>query len=330
MPEPVIILNDLCKSYGKKEVLKHLNLTVEKGEILAVIGPSGAGKSTLLRLIDGLDTGYEGKISLFSEELTRRNIHRLRDKTGLLFQKTVLFDLSVEENITLGLSYRHVARAVRKERADNALEKMNMKEYAKRNARTLSGGEGQRVAFARVLVTEPELILLDEPTANLDPLATAILEDMILEENRENNTTIIINTHDQEQALRLSTRVAVMLDGEIRQIGKPEEIMNHPADTETARFVGFQNILKADTLHGACSDGFIVIRAEDIDISNDSGRISGVVTSLHRRGAVLEIMVDAGEPVLVSYPWKDYQNQFSVGSKIFLSWDEEMAVFVQR
>lgn len=153
---------------------------------------------------------------------------------------------------------------------------------------------------------------------------------MILEENRENNTTIIINTHDQEQALRLSTRVAVMLDGEIRQIGKPEEIMNHPADTETARFVGFQNILKADTLHGACSDGFIVIRAEDIDISNDSGRISGVVTSLHRRGAVLEIMVDAGEPVLVSYPWKDYQNQFSVGSKIFLSWDEEMAVFVQR
>ncbi|MDO5846600.1 MAG: ABC transporter ATP-binding protein, partial [Methanocorpusculum sp.] len=169
MTDTVIEAVNISKTYGKKTVVKPLSFSVARGEILAVIGPSGAGKSTLIRMLDGIEPQTSGKIRIFGQEFSRKSRREIRDRMGVLFQKTVLFDRSVEANISLGLAYRHLPMEERERRTRDILAKMGMTEYAKRSGRTLSGGEGQRVAFARVLVTRPDILFLDEPTANLDP-----------------------------------------------------------------------------------------------------------------------------------------------------------------
>lgn len=343
MSELIVETHNLSKTYGKHTVLKDISLSVEQGEIVAVIGPSGAGKSTLLKLLDGLEKPTEGTVNLFSEELNKHSVRKLRSRTGMLFQKTILFDRTVEENITLGLSYRHIPAAERKKRTSELLAEINMESYAKHRGRTLSGGEGQRVAFARVLVTKPELLFLDEPTANLDPLATAALEEMILRENHAHKTTVIINTHDQAQAQRLADRVIVLIDGTIRQVGTPDDIWYHPADSAAARFVGFQNIIPCSIHDGMLSfgtakiptekkdmDGFMMIRAEDITLSKTEGNICGTVISLTRRGAFIEIEVDAGCTFSIRIPHKEYTGDIAIGNQIYLSWNSDALIFSER
>ena len=341
MSEVIVETVGLVKSYGNKEVLHPTSISVHEGEILAVIGPSGAGKSTLLRLLDGLEKPTSGEICIFGETLNRKTSRRIRSRMGILFQKTVLFDRSVEDNIALGLSYRRVPRAERKLRAKEILEKLGMSEYAGRSARTLSGGEGQRVSFARILVTKPSLLFLDEPTANLDPLAAKDVESMILSENEENGTTIVINTHDQMQAQRLADRVAVILDGSVVQTGTPDEIWYHPVNASVARFVGFQNIFDAVIRNGVVSFGRIslpvhdqncdgsvsfMIRAEDIILTKNPSNISGITRSISRRGAFVEIFVDAGVEFFIRIPFKEYDSSISVGDLVYLSWNEDSAV----
>ncbi|MBE6507550.1 MAG: ABC transporter ATP-binding protein [Methanocorpusculum parvum] len=340
MSETVIETAGLSKTYGTKEVLHPTSLSVRKGEILAVIGPSGAGKSTLLRLLDGLEKPSSGEIRIFGEPFTRKTRRKIRARLGILFQKTVLFDRSVEDNIALGLSYRRIPRAERKLRAKETLEKLGMAEYAGRSARTLSGGEGQRVSFARILVTRPEILFLDEPTANLDPLASKDVESMILAENAENGTTIVINTHDQMQAQRLADRVSVILDGSVVQTGTPDEIWYHPVNASVARFVGFQNIFDASAADGTVSFGglcvaapaslhgdvSVMIRAEDIVLTKTQTNISGIIRSLSRRGAFVEISVETGVEFFIRIPFKEYDSSLSVGDTVFLTWNNDALV----
>ena len=340
MTEIVLETDSLSKTYGDTEVLHPTSISVRKGEILAVIGPSGAGKSTLLRLLDGLEKPTSGTIHIFGEPFVRSTRKKIRSRMGILFQKTVLFDRSVVDNIALGLSYRKVPRAEQRRRAEETLAKLGMSEYATRSARTLSGGEGQRVSFARILVTRPELLFLDEPTANLDPLAAKDVEEMILAENAENGTTIIINTHDQIQAQRLADRVAVILDGSIVQIGTPDEIWYHPATASVARFVGFQNIFIGSANDGSVSFGGIVlpapadrkglvsvmIRAEDIILTKNTSGIPGIIRSLSRRGAFVEMYVDCGQEFFLRIPFKEHDSSLSVGDSVSLSWDEQAVV----
>ncbi|MBR4285535.1 MAG: ABC transporter ATP-binding protein [Methanocorpusculum sp.] len=340
MTDIVVETSGLSKCYGNKEVLHPTNLCVHAGEILAVIGPSGAGKSTLIRLLDGLGKPTEGDISIFGEKLTRKTYRKIRSRMGILFQKTVLFDRSVLDNIALGLSYRRIPRAEQKLRARKTLEDLGMIEYAQRSARTLSGGEGQRVSFARILVTKPEILFLDEPTANLDPLASKDVEAMILSENEKNGTTIIINTHDQMQAQRLAHRVAVILDGSIVQIGTPDEIWYRPVNASVARFVGFQNIFSAAIKDNTVNFGNIslpvrlesereaavMIRAEDIILTKNPTNISGNIRTISRRGAFVEISVDAGVEFFVRIPYKEYDSSISVGDSIYLDWNEGAVV----
>lgn len=331
MNDTVLEVKDLTKKYGCNEVLHSVSFSVKKGEILSIIGPSGAGKSTLIRLLDGLEPATSGEIRVFGKSLHKRKQKALQRRMGVLFQKTVLFDRSVEENIALGLSYRHIPSLEKKARVADVLSRLNMSEYQKRNAKTLSGGEGQRVAFARVLVTRPDIIFLDEPTANLDPLATSVLEQMILEENRLNNTTIILNTHDQAQAQRLATRTLVLMDGSLVQNGTPDEVLYAPATASVARFVGMQNILLgvardgrafvgdvyfadvngnvfvnaslnelADASQSTNADDFananisVMLRAEDVFISRDNATANarGRVLSIERHGAFVDISVE--------------------------------------
>ena len=329
MTNTVLETENLTKAYGNKEVLHPTSFSVVKGEILAVIGPSGAGKSTLLRLLDGLESPTAGTIRIFGEPFVRASRKKIRSRMGILFQKTVLFDRSVVDNIALGLSYRRIPRAEQKRRAQETLAKLGMSEYATRSARTLSGGEGQRVSFARILVTRPELLFLDEPTANLDPLAAKDVEEMILQENAENGTTIIINTHDQIQAQRLADRVAVILDGSIVQIGTPDEIWYHPATASVARFVGFQNIFGGIVLPAPADRKGLVsvmIRAEDIILTKNTSGIPGIIRSLSRRGAFVEMYVDCGQEFFLRIPFKEHDSSLSVGDSVSLSWDEQAVV----
>jgi len=340
MTEEIISVRGLAKSYGKKEVVHPLNFSVKRGEILSVIGPSGAGKSTLLRMLDTIEPASEGEIILFGEKVTKHSAHSLRNRMGMLFQKTVLFERTVEENIALGLSYRFVSREETKKRVTEALESMGMSEYAQRSSRTLSGGEGQRVSFARVLVTKPEILFLDEPTANLDPVATKVLEEMILHENRVNKTTIIINTHDQAQGQRLADRVAVMMNGEFVQFGSADEVFYHPVNESVAKFVGIQNIFTGVVRNGNAVSGGVVfcpaphfpdgivqimLRAEDISLSKTEvpeGRISvqGRVVSAERSGAFLNVMVDAGCIFLVICPFRQTGDTYVPGEIVQIAW----------
>ena len=347
MSEDVITVSGLAKSYRNKEVVHPLDLSVKKGEILAIIGPSGAGKSTLMRMMDTIEPASQGEMIIFGEPVTKRSAHRIRGRMGMLFQKTVLFDRTVAENVELGLSYRNLPKKERKERVAAILEHMGLSQLAERGARTLSGGEGQRISFARVLATRPEILFLDEPTANLDPVSTQILEEMIIRENRENKTTIILNTHDQAQGQRLADRIAVMMDGSFVQVGSADEVFYHPVSEKVAKFVGIQNIFPGHvrdgevvssqvsfcqapgSLAGNGQNVQIMLRAEDISLSKKGitdGRRSlpGVVISSARSGAFLEVGVNAGCHFTVIVPFRQTGDVYAPGEQVWIGWRSDV------
>ncbi|NLC91417.1 MAG: ABC transporter ATP-binding protein [Methanocorpusculum parvum] len=347
MSEDILTVRGLAKSYSKKEVVRPLDLSVKKGEILAIIGPSGAGKSTLMRMMDTIEPPSQGGMCIFGEPVTKHSVHRIRGRMGMLFQKTVLFDRTVAENVELGLSYRHLPKKERGERVAAILEHMGLSRFAERGARTLSGGEGQRISFARVLVTRPEILFLDEPTANLDPVSTRILEEMIIRENRENKTTIIINTHDQAQGQRLADRIAVMMDGTFVQIGSADEVFYHPISGKVAKFVGIQNIFTGHvrdgevvssqvsfcqvpvSLAGNVQNVQIMLRAEDIALSKkgitgDRRSVSGVVISSARSGAFLEVSVNAGCLFTVIVPFRQTGDVYAPGERVWIGWRSDV------
>jgi tungstate transport system ATP-binding protein len=242
----MITIENVYKNFGLKEVLKGVNAVVKDGEIFTIIGPSGQGKSTLLRIINLLDTPTSGRILLDGDDIhaEKNRTMEFRRRMGMVFQKPAVFNTTVYENIASGLRYRGVDRTIIHDRIEEALEVIGLPGYENRNAKTLSGGEMQRVALARSMVTEPDLLLLDEPTANLDPLATEKIEELILHYNREYGTTVILSTHDMLQGQRLADRIAVMMHGVFAQKGSSHEIFTLPKNKEVARFIGIENVLE--------------------------------------------------------------------------------------
>jgi len=253
---------DLHQKYGKKEVLKGIDLRVERGEVLALIGPTGAGKTTILRLLDLLDAPAAGKVYFAGQNVTRSKGLRLetRRRMALVFQKPVAFKASVYDNVSYALKVRgHNGRDI-SARVSSMLDTVDLVDYRDRNALSLSGGEAQRVALARAMITQPEVLLLDEPTANLDPMSTSTIENLIQRFNREYATTIVMATHDMAQGQRLAHRIGVLMNGELMQIGKPGEIFSRPRNMKVAEFVGVENIIKGTI---SSNDGGVV--SVDVD-----------------------------------------------------------------
>jgi tungstate transport system ATP-binding protein len=248
----LIELADLQQRHGSRTTLKGVSLSIEKGEILAIIGPTGAGKTTLLRLIDQLDKPASGKVLFDEREVTSRLRTKVRRQISMVLQKPVVFDASVYDNVAYPLRVRKYNRKAIPEKVNAMLKTVGLDGYQKRNARTLSGGETQKVALARALITDPQVLLLDEPTANLDPVSLTTIEDLILRFNRDNGMAIVIATHEMAQGQRLAHKIGVMMDGELIQVGKPEGIFYAPGDLRVARFVGVENILKG---HIASNEG---------------------------------------------------------------------------
>ena len=215
---------NVTKAFGDKIVLENVNLQIQTGEILALLGPNGSGKSTILKILAFLENATSGEVKFQDEAVNAKNTERLRMHSTLVFQKTTLFDLSVRDNVAYGLKIRKVPKAEQDEAVREALRIVKLEGFEKRLARKLSGGEQQRVAIARALVLKTKLLLLDEPTANLDPKNAQIIEEVIATVNRELKTTIMLATHNMFQAKILPSRIALINDGKITEVGPPAEI----------------------------------------------------------------------------------------------------------
>ena len=219
----VIEAQEIRKVYGNLQVLHDVDLSVREGEILGLIGPSGSGKSTLLRILDLIEPPSGGELSIFGIDTVEKRGRwlDLRRRMGMLFQRPIVFNASVYDNVAMGLRYRGTPRDEIDRRVKEALEAVGLSRYIRSRATDLSGGEQQRVALSRVLVTDPEILFLDEPTANLDPGSTATIEAIVTRLNREKGITVLISTHDLAQGQRLAHRVAVMIEGTVAQAGSP-------------------------------------------------------------------------------------------------------------
>ena len=233
----MIIIKNLSRSVGGKCILKDVSLEVRDGEVMAVVGPSGAGKTTLLRIINMLDRGYEGKVIIDGMDAGAPNGMELRRSMAMVFQKPVVFSMSVYDNVAYGLRLRKASRAEIDRRVKEVLALVDMPGRENEYARHLSGGEAQRVAFARAYVLKPKLLLLDEPTANLDRNNVAIIEKAVKAINERYGTTVVIVTHSLHQARRLASRAAFMMDGELVEAGDVREVLERPSDARTREFV---------------------------------------------------------------------------------------------
>lgn len=259
---PLLEVRGLSVVRGGVQVLDIPSLLLHENEVLSIIGPNGAGKSTLLLALASLLHPTAGEMRCRGEIISsRRSSDIYRRRLAMVFQEPLLFDTSVFENVATGLKIRGLSRSDIKGRVQRSLELFNIRHLADRSARKLSGGEAQRTSLARAFAINPEMILLDEPFASLDPpTRLALIEDLerIL---KETSTAAVMATHDQLDALRLSDRMAVMQGGRIIQEGPPVEVMHRPADEFVASFVGMENVLNGRVI--AQNEGILTVSSAD-------------------------------------------------------------------
>ncbi len=234
---PIYQLDGVTKCYGHRTVVDIAQMEVHRGEVLALVGPSGAGKSTLLRLLNFLEPPTAGRIRFLGNEFAADQAVPLATQRQVttVFQRPVLLNRSVRSNTEFGLRLRGERDSAA--RVERALEQVGLNGMAGQRARTLSGGEAQRVALARALVLEPQVLLLDEPTANLDPYNVGLIEEIVRAVNRKQGTTVVLVTHNVFQARRLAQRVGLVLEGHVVELAPVTEFFDAPSDPRTAAFV---------------------------------------------------------------------------------------------
>jgi tungstate transport system ATP-binding protein len=237
MSDYIYRLQNVRKEYGERSVLRVETLRIKRGEVFAVVGPSGAGKSTMLRLLNFLEPPSSGRIRFLDVEFSANQPMPLqhRRRVTTVFQRPVLLNRSVLANVAYGLNLRGRRKA--SDEIAGALEQVGLQHLIRQRARTLSGGEAQRVALARAIVLQPDVLLLDEPTANLDPYNVGLIEQIVTDLNRERGTTLVLVTHNVFQAKRLAHRVALMLEGQIVEVAGVGAFFESPQDPRTAAFV---------------------------------------------------------------------------------------------
>lgn len=232
-----VVLENISKSFGEKEILKNINLEIQDGEFVVLVGASGCGKSTLLRMVAGLEAPTDGLIKIEDEIVN--DVHPKDRNIAMVFQSYALYPhLNVYDNISLGLKVRHMAKCEIDRRVKRAAEILKLEEYLKRKPKELSGGQRQRVALARAIVREPRVFLMDEPLSNLDAKLRSEMRAEIKKLQRRLKVTFIYVTHDQTEALTMGDRIVVLNNGEIQQIDTPYNIYNHPKNTFVATFMG--------------------------------------------------------------------------------------------
>jgi len=285
--EALLEVRGVAKRFGSRDVLKNISLNIASGEFLTLLGESGSGKTTLLRLVAGFEQPTAGEIWMSGQRLDTLPPYKRRVNT--VFQHYALFPhLSVRENIAYGLRVQKTSATEIGGRVDEALRMVKMQEFAASRPSKLSGGQQQRVALARALVNRPLLLLLDEPLSALDANLRKQMQSELKALQRELGITFLFVTHDQEEAMALSDRIALLRDGALEQVASPREIYAHPATAYTAQFIGQTNLLRGEILDGMARCGTLQwpadgpsgaaifsLRPEDIRLVSDAGASPG-------------------------------------------------------
>ena len=260
-PGALLEVLGVAKRFGAREVLKDISLNIAAGEFLTLLGESGSGKTTLLRLVAGFEQPTAGEIWMSGERLDTFPPYERRVNT--VFQHYALFPhLSVKENVAYGLRVKKTSATEISARVEEALRMVKMQEYAESRPSKLSGGQQQRVALARALVNRPLLLLLDEPLSALDANLRKQMQSELKSLQRELGITFLFVTHDQEEAMALSDRIALLRDGALEQVASPREIYAHPVTAYTAQFIGQTNLLRGKIMDGAARCGSLRWRAD--------------------------------------------------------------------
>ncbi len=277
-----ITIKNISHSYDKEKVLDRVDITIRQGEFFTLLGPSGCGKTTLLRILAGFIKPTEGNIWIGETDITQ--ISPEKRNMGVVFQNYALFpNLSVRENIAYGLKVRKVSKHLIKEKCDFYMELAGLTEYENRRIHELSGGQQQRVAIARALVIEPQMLLLDEPMSNLDVALRVKMREEIRAIQQKIGITTLFITHDQQEALAISDKIAVMKEGKVLQVGSPREIYNYPNQEFVANFVGVSNRI-----------GDVFVRPENLKLSRqDKDGIPVKVTNIRFGGMYYEYTVQS-------------------------------------
>ncbi len=312
----------VTKRFGDHAAVRGVDLSVARGEFFTMLGPSGSGKTTLLRLIAGFELPDEGTISLGGTDVTRTPPYQRGVNT--VFQDYALFPhMTVAQNVGYGLRVRRVSPSERTRRVEEALAMVRMDEFASRRPAQLSGGQRQRVALARAIVNEPEVLLLDEPLGALDLKLRQEMQVELKRIQRQIGITFLYVTHDQEEALTMSDRLAVFRDGRIEQVGHPAEVYERPVSEFVAGFVGTSNVLETPT-------GRVVVRPEYVVLGRpgESPRAiahDGAVTDVAYVGMVTRVRVatDAGPTMTVVRQNQSHRADHAVtmGERVVVSWD---------
>ena len=333
------------------KVLSNINFSVKKGECFVIIGPNGSGKTTLLRLVGLLDSPTDGQIFYNSQdlsEISRKQKVKYRRKFSFVRQKPVVRSTTVFNNIAYGLRIRGIKFDEYKETVDEIIDFIGLKGMENKNARSLSGGEMQRVAIAMNFIINPEIYLLDEVSANLDSMNVKLLEDFIMKIKQNKEETIIMSTHDPLEAIKYADRIAVLNNGQITQIGTPNEIFTAPKDEFTALFVGYENILygiaELDKLTGLSQikvgdliitassqqegDVKVCIRPESIGIVKEPAKntsyrntFKGVIENIRELGNICHLIVRCkSEKFLITITELSRKNlQLKLKSEVYLN-----------
>jgi spermidine/putrescine transport system ATP-binding protein len=357
VPEPLLVLDGIVKRYDDHTAVHRLNLDIAQGEFIALMGPSGCGKTTTLRMIAGLETPSEGEIRLAGRRMNE--VKPWERDTPLVWQSLALFPfMSVLKNVEFGLKMRDVSASERTKKAMSWLERLGIAQYRDRKVDQLSGGERQRVALARALITEPEILLLDEPLSALDAHLVIRMQAEIKQLQQQLGITFCYVTHSQSEAFAMADRVAIMAEGNLQQVGPPREVYRAPANRFVAEFVGANNILSGrirsvekglaviDTSFGMlraaldaaeAGDAVAVVVSADRIAIGDSDRdndnaIAGTVISEEFVGAFVTLHVDIGEGV--SFRAQLQQHALEAlgaarGRRLTLRWKPEHTVILK-
>ncbi|MBK0032430.1 ABC transporter ATP-binding protein [Erwinia sp. S43] len=320
-----ILIDNLCKSFGQQQVLRNVSLQIEHGEFIAVLGPSGCGKTTLLRTIAGFEIPDSGTITVGERRYSAPGQHLPPEQRELsvVFQNYALWPhMSVAENIEYSLKVKGMDRANRRIRVDAALDLVGLDGMGERRPADLSGGQRQRVALARCLVTRPQLVLLDEPLANLDVHLRAAMEEEFTRFHHHAGATLLYITHDQHEAMALADRIVVMQAGQVMQFATPQELYRQPACEMVARFIddgrvvpvgdiepdgqgsawvtlfGLRVKLRASPTQPVLPKGKICLHASDLQrVAHDAPGFDGEVRRVIYRGGYSQLEIEPlGDP----------------------------------
>ena len=299
-------LKNISKKYKDKEILKNISFDIKEGELICILGPSGCGKTTLLNIIGGFVSDFSGDVLLSDENIN--NIPPEKREIATVFQSYGLFThKNVIDNVSYGLKLLKIDKNMREKRAKEMLEKVGLAGYEKKKIKELSGGEQQRVAIARSMVLNPKLLLLDEPLSNLDVHLRDVMRKEIKRIQKQFGVTMIIVTHDQEDAFKLADRVIVINEGHIEQVGTPEELYKEPKNNFISNFIGENNII----------DENLVIRPEEIFIKLDSSG-EGKVVDVTYLGATVEYLVETPDGNTLKVLTMSTAERFNIGDKVLV------------